>query len=351
MKKAKLLQLSRHAVLRRKGDCLILEQPVSGFSVPVRKPAILQLLFSFVNPANPDEIIEKQNPSAQTVLSKLIPFLLEKDVLVEVENHANSQTPADLWQFHDLYFHTQSRSGSNLAELGATYRFGNDHGPEHHLRRKMWSGKKIILPDVAVQDRNENSISFSDVLDKRMSSYHFSALNLKVLSSLLAKSLKVKKINGDSPEQASLKKFYPSGGSLHSIETYLAVYNCTGLSNGFYYYDALEHSLIRIPNKKKLLDSVLKNARAAMGKNDLPSAVLIFSSRFERVFWKYESLGYRLILIELGTIFQTLYLLAADLNLSVCAIGRGNSTEFSENLNLDYFKETSIGEFVINGIL
>ena len=108
--------------------------------------------------------------------------------------------------------------------------------------------------------------------------------------------------------------------------------------------------VVGISNQQTLLDSILKNAQTAMGRDDLPAAVLVFSSRFGRVFQKYESLGYRLILIELGAIFQTLYLLAAELNLSVCGLGAGNSTEFSACLNLDYFKETSIGEFVINGM-
>jgi oxazoline/thiazoline dehydrogenase len=96
---------------------------------------------------------------------------------------------------------------------------------------------------------------------------------------------------------------------------------------------------------------MLKNAQSAMGISETPAAIMVFSSRFERVFWKYESLGYRLILIELGSIFQTLHLVAAELDLSVCAIGRGDSSEFSASLGLNYFQETSIGEFVINGKL
>jgi oxazoline/thiazoline dehydrogenase len=343
MRELELLQLSRYAVVRREGDCLILEQPVSGFSVPIRKPAILQLLFNFVQPTDPHKLLENQNPSSQPVLSKLIDFLRGKSVLVAPEkNH----TASDLWQFHDLYFHTQSRRGSNLSALGATYRFGTTHNPENHLRGKMWSGEKINLPETALNNENGKSNTLSEVLEKRITSYYASGLKLNVLSSLLAKSLRIKNVGGDS----LVKKYYPSGGSLHSIETYLAIYNCDDLSGGFYYYDALKHSLTGISNQQTLLDSILKNAQAAMGRDDLPAAVLVFSSRFGRVFQKYESLGYRLILIELGAIFQTLYLLAAELNLSVCALGAGNSNEFSASLNLDYFKETSIGEFVINGM-
>lgn len=352
MENSKLLQLSNYVILRSSENCMMLEQPVSGFSVPIRKRAILQLLFDFINPTNPAEYLNKQNPSAQIGLNQILTFLQEKSVLVEPQNNDSANLkPTDFWQFHDLYFHTQTRHGSNLNKLGATYRFGDDQNPEGNQRQKIWKGKKIDLPKNPLNVEDKEPVTLSEALEKRMTSYRTSALNLNILSAFLGKSLRVKKIEKDNFNHSYVKKFYPSGGSLHSIETYLAIYNCNGLANGFYYYNASEHSLIRIPNKKKLLDSILKNAQSAMGRNDLPAAVVVFSSRFERVFWKYESLGYRLILLELGTIFQTLYLLAAGLNLSVCALGSGNSTEFSEHLNLDYFEETSIGEFVINGIL
>jgi SagB-type dehydrogenase family enzyme len=352
MENSQLLQLSDYVILRNGKDCMILEQPVSGFSVPIRKPAILQLLFNFIKPANPAEYLNKQNPSVQIELNKLITFLREKSVLVEPQNDDSaSLKPSDFWQFHDLYFHTQSRRGSNINKLGATYRFGDDGNTEGHLRQKKWNGKKIDLPQNPLNVENKEPVTLSEALEKRMTSYRSSALNLDVLSGFLGKSLRVKKIEKDDSNHSYVKKFYPSGGSLHSIEAYLAIYNCDGLANGFYYYDASEHTLTEIPDKHKLLDSILKNAQAAMGRDDSPAAVCVFSSRFERVFWKYESLGYRLILLELGAIFQTLYLLAAGLNLSVCALGSGNSNEFSEYLNLDYFAETSIGEFVINGIL
>lgn len=349
MGKTELLQLSRFAVLRRDGKRLIIEQPVSGFSFPITHPAILNILFRFVNPANPAELFDNQPVSKRDALLKLIIVLREKSILVESDTEKFADyNSEDLWQLHDLYFHTQSRSGSNLSRIGATYRFGEEYHPESHLRRKMWNGKKIILNGNAVT-RDENMPSLFEALKNRASSYKASELNLDVLSRLLANSLKIKKIK-NSAEYSFVEKFYPSGGALHSIETYLAIFNCSGLAKGFYYYNSLEHCLIKIPNQKKFLASILKNAQLSMKKDISPSAVMVFSSRFDRVFWKYESLGYRLILIELGTIYQTLYLLAAALNLSVCALGNGNSTEFSETLKLNYFEETSIGEFAINGM-
>jgi SagB-type dehydrogenase family enzyme len=352
MEYSNFLQLSNQAILRISENCLWLEQPVSGFSVPIRKPAILRLLFDFIKPANPVEYLNKQNPPLQISLDKLITFLREKSVLVEPQSSPNTNfKPSDFWQLHDLYFHTQSRRGSNLSKLGATFRFGNDQSTEDYLRRKMWKGKKIPLPASSASVVNGTSIALSEALENRKTSYHNRALNLNILGGFLGKSLRFKKVEKDAADHSFAHKFYPSGGSLHSIETYLAIYNCDDLTNGFYYYNPAEHTLIRIPNKQKLLDSTLKSAQTAMGRNHLPAAVMVFSSRFERVFWKYESLGYRLILIELGTIFQTLYLLAAGLNLSVSALGSGNSSEFSEALGLDYFQETSIGEFAINGIL
>lgn len=349
MGKTELLQLSRQVIFRYDGDHLIIEQPIKGFSFPIAHSAILNILFSFIKPVNPHTLFNKQPPPKKSVLLKLVDDLKEKDILVPSQSaDLSSYNSADLWQLHDLYFHTQSRNGSNLARLGATYRFGENDPPESYSRSKMWRGKKITLPSLDHQKTN-NNLSLLEALESRATSYKSSELDMNVLSDLLAGSLRVKSVK-NSPEYTFVEKFYPSGGALHSIETYLAVFNCSELANGLYYYNSLEHTLVKIPNQKDFLSSVLKNAERSMREGTSPSVIMLFSSRFSRVFWKYESLGYRLILIELGAIYQTLYLLAASLNLSVCALGSGDSSEFSRALNLNYLEETSIGEFAINGM-
>ncbi len=348
MKTEELLQLSSQAILKREENFMVIEQPLTGFRVPVRKPIILQLILDFIQPKSSKVFLEQQPDSIKSSLEKIIVLLSEKEVLVSVENKEQHEYESlQLWQFHDLLFHTQSRQGLNFNKIGATYRFGNSQSSESHTRKVPWKGETFNLPN----GLNTESVSLTEALTKRETSYKTSSLSLKDLSEFLKSTLRIKNIRKDGSQHSFLSKLYPSGGSLHSIESYLAIYNCPELKKGLYYYDCVTHKLINIPKKQKLLNSILKNAQMSMGINESPAAVMIFTSRFERVFWKYESIGYRLILIELGTIFQTLYLVAANMGLSVCALGRGDSSEFSEQLNLYYFKETSIGEFVINGKL
>jgi oxazoline/thiazoline dehydrogenase len=344
MKRHTLLQISSFSVIRRENNNWILEQMLSGFRIIIRKHSVLKLLFSFTKPINPKELIEEQPLVLQHSLERLIDLLCKKKVLVSPEKHHSQKSKSiDFWQFHDLVFHTQSRQGLHFSPLGATYRFGHSPNPEGHHRKRKWKGKKISFPKIDLC-KEEFGFNFYELLEERKTSYVASSLTQKDLGSFLTHSLRSK-----TPQSDYLKKLYPSGGGMHSIETYLAIYNFSDLEPGLYYYDCNKHGLTLIPEQETLADSILRNAQEGMGKNIVPSAIMIFTSRFERVFWKYESIGYRLILIELGAIFQTLYLAAASLGLSVCALGRGNSSEFSESLNLDYFKETSIGEFIING--
>jgi oxazoline/thiazoline dehydrogenase len=345
----KNLQLSPYVAIRQINNELYLEQPLSSFMIPVQKNAILNLIFRFAKPTNCEEVLQQCSPDLRAKIINLIEFLFEKKVLLFVESDNKEELEKEMWEFHDLFFHTQSRQGLNTRPLGATYRFGKDRSVEENHKTNRWAGKQFDLEE----DNNTTSPNFSlnEALLNRHTSYKFSSLNLSDISNLLFNSVKVTERANNTTSQQTLHRPYPSGGGLYSIDTYVAITNCIDLPHGLYYYDALKHKLILIENQDKFVRLAAKDAAISMSQDEIPSAMLIFSSRFERVFLKYESLAYRLILLEMGAIFQTLYLAATKLNLSVCALGSGNSSNFSINLGLEYLKETSIGEFAVNGKL
>jgi SagB-type dehydrogenase family enzyme len=60
-----------------------------------------------------------------------------------------------------------------------------------------------------------------------------------------------------------------------------------------------------------------------------PQVLIVVTARFQRMSWKYEAIGYALMLKNLGCLLQTMYLTATALNLALCAVGGGNTATFA----------------------
>ena len=78
-----------------------------------------------------------------------------------------------------------------------------------------------------------------------------------------------------------------------------------------------------------------------------PQVMLLLAARFGRTMWKYESMAYALVLKQVGILYQTMYLTATAMGLAPCALGGGNSDAFAAATGLDYYEETSVGEFLL----
>jgi len=72
------------------------------------------------------------------------------------------------------------------------------------------------------------------------------------------------------------------------------------------------------------------------------------TSRFLRNSWKYEKIAYRLILQDLGCLYQTLSLTATALGLASCIIGTVDSRRLGELMSLDPLVEPVIGEMTLS---
>jgi SagB-type dehydrogenase family enzyme len=146
------------------------------------------------------------------------------------------------------------------------------------------------------------------------------------------------------------RRLYPSGGCRHSLEIYVLIHRCPSIENGAYRYEPFDHTMDLLRREDAPILTLLREAQVSTGVlQDLPSALLVFTSRLYRVTEKYQSIGYRLVLLEVGALYQTIYLVATALGLSVSAIGTGDSDCFSEALGTDYFAEPSVGEMIVGG--
>jgi SagB-type dehydrogenase family enzyme len=95
------------------------------------------------------------------------------------------------------------------------------------------------------------------------------------------------------------------------------------------------------------VEALLEEAYFATGKACTSQILLVFAARFQRMAWVYESAAYSLILKDVGSLMQTMYLVATAMNLAPCAIGCGNSDLFAATVGTDYYRETSVGEFIL----
>jgi SagB-type dehydrogenase family enzyme len=97
-------------------------------------------------------------------------------------------------------------------------------------------------------------------------------------------------------------------------------------------------------------EPVLAAAATAAGADRAP-VVIVVTSRFERVSSTYQELAYSLVLKEVGALFQTVYLVAADLELAVCALGGGCPDRwFAKLIGARDVVEPVVGELIIGPV-
>jgi SagB-type dehydrogenase family enzyme len=328
------MTLSRFAYARRDGADLVLESPETPCRALLRG-AGTELL---------RRIAEKRTapPAA--------------DPLLELFWRAGFLEPADrpepderaTWEFHDRLFHVASRGGRDTVPVGGTYRF-KDRFPAPPAIKPPMSAESIALPPVDAGAVAARSDRLAAIMDRRRStrSYAEDPISLAELSEFLFRVARITRVFSGG-DQELMSRPFPSGGSIYEIEFYLAVGACRGLEPGLYYYRGVEHALERLPNTADGAKRLLADSAMAMGQPDTPPQVLVvLASRLPRFAWKYQSMAYRLILMNAGVIIQTMYLVATDMAIAGCANGSGNTQVFAEITGLDPVSETAIGEFAL----
>jgi SagB-type dehydrogenase family enzyme len=141
---------------------------------------------------------------------------------------------------------------------------------------------------------------------------------------------------------------YPGAGGLYELEIYAAVNSCDGLLSGLYRYDPLGHRLVLRCGLTPEVEALLGYAGSSIAvPMDQLQVLLILTARFQRIAWKYASVAYSLILKDVGVVFQTMYLVATAMDLAPCALGGGDADLFARASGIDYYAESSVGEFFL----
>jgi oxazoline/thiazoline dehydrogenase len=352
--------LSRFAYTRRQEAETVLESPLAHARIVVHDSQVAAFLHALAHPGRVRDLAARCPLLAPEAVTHLLTLLLNAGILVELTDRGTSPedegSALQTWEFHDLLFHARSRNGRHDQPIGGTYRFMG-HLATPPALKAVRSGQTVELyrPDMERLQREDPP--FAKVQETRSSirSYGARPLNERQLGEFLYRVARVtehREFAAGSPQgplqmEMALRP-YPGGGALHELELYAAVNTCEGLVPGLYHYDPLGHRLVLLCERTADVEALLHYASlsTAVSPEQL-QVLLVLAARFPRVAWKYASVAYALILKDVGVVFQTMYLAATAMGLAPCALGGGDADLFARAAGLDYYAETSVGEFLL----
>jgi SagB-type dehydrogenase family enzyme len=344
-------RLSRFAWVRRIDGGIVLENPLGFGRVLLLEPLALELVGRLCRPRTAEELADGSG-LATPMAAAFLALLSSAGAVASCG--AEGQLPEDRdaalrqWEFHDLLFHSRSRTGRHGDPAGGTCRFLGDIAPLPGLKPPR--PESIPLPEPCLPRRD---LPFFQVLEARRSirAPGPAPITLAQLGTFLHYVARVRGVNPADPGAGRTYEAVagpcPGGGGLHELELYLAVSRCAGLEPGFYHYSAGAHLLEPWPPDGA--GRMLLQAAAAMGTATVPDILFTLAARIQRVTWKYQTIAYALILKNTGVLFQQMYLVATALGLAPCAIGTGDTQLFARTTGLDAAEESSVGEFALSG--
>jgi oxazoline/thiazoline dehydrogenase len=352
--------LSRFAYLRRLGNHVVLESPLTAARIVFHDPQAAQLACALATPATAAQVAERTVGLSHDAIRQLLNLLLAGGMMAEASRHGVSAEDEHAsrqgWDLHDLLFHARSRAGRCDGALGNWYPLAGRSVPLPAVKPVV-SAASIPLHRPAMESLMASDPPLAEVMEARRSirQYGATCMTVRELGEFLFRVARVKEVRtvdhytpyGHVPIELSSRP-YPTGGSLCELEVYPVVQACAGLEPGLYHYDPLGHQLARVAGQTAEWERLLDGAAAAIGSSRSHLQVLlILTARFHRVFWKYSSLGYALILKDVGVVFQNMYLAATAMGLAPCALGSGDSDLCAKAIGSDYYAETSVGEFTL----
>lgn len=332
--------LSRFAYLHADGGALSVESPLGLATLRLDDARAAAATAVLAHPHSLHEL-ELLFPDLAGVPLQSLLVLLENGALLD-----DGDGPAQSWEFHDLLFHMRSRRGRHSAPYGGTYRGQTDSPPL--IKPPPDGGDSIPLARPDPEHLQRTDPPFNEVLESRRSVREYAAepITVEQLGEFLYRAARYQLVVPGEATDFALRPT-PAGGALQELELYAVIASCRGLDAGVYHYRPAEHELVRVADPSPLSERLLEEARWTADHASHLNVYFQITARCGRVFWKYESMAYALILKNLGALYATMYLVATAMDLAPCALGGGDSELFAAVAGLDPCEEPAVGEFIL----
>jgi oxazoline/thiazoline dehydrogenase len=352
-------RLSRFALMRRDGDRLVVESPL-GFArldlLDARGAAALAILTS----PNDSDALARGLGCTPADAEALLSLLANAGALTAANGtdsietgavetgDAEDRNPALLqWEVHDLYFHSRSRLGRHANPFGGVYRFEGRVPPLPAIKPPMHAAPiPLSTPDLDRLRREDMPLTRAIEQRRSVREHDETPMTLAQLGEFLYRTVRVTHRTASEHGEIACR-VYPAGGALYETEVYVVVDRVAGLPSGLYHHDPAAHTLEPVAEQTRAVTALLDAAFYTADQRSHPQVLIVLAARFQRLQWKYRSMAYAAMLKHVGVIYQTMYLVATAMGLAPCALGGGHSDLFAEAAGLDYYAETSVGEFII----
>jgi SagB-type dehydrogenase family enzyme len=341
------LHFGRFTFLRKVEDRLVLESALSNIIVSTNSADTAEVVALLALGASGSSLARRLPTVSVKQMLEFLGILVAARLLCR----EGEQESAALmfWEFHDLLFHRMTRVIKKDREF-ATFRFRGKQEPLPPFKPPI-SSDAITLPAPDLSELAKTDWPFSAVLEARRSKRVGGAIavSLDQLAEFLYRTSHVQDIRTND-EMKRMFRPYPSGGGVHELEFYVVANRCLSLESGIYHYRVDDHVLQMVSSSDAAVRRVVERcAFAADLKQQFPDVVIVLTARFPRLFFKYESIAYRVILMHVGVVMQTMYLIATAMNLAPCAIGSGWLRWLEAEEELSWLKEAAVGEFMLSG--
>jgi SagB-type dehydrogenase family enzyme len=344
------VKLSRFAAARAQDGVLAVRAPGSHLAVDLA-PATASMLGALAGWHDPPAVARLTPGLPQDAVGEVLRLFRAAGLLVAGTQDDDPETAhaAAQWAPADLWLHARSRGPGTVAGYGGTYP-GAGRSEPLPASPPPRGARRIALtaPDMTAIARRDPPLT--QVIESRRSvREHDDAAPITVgqLGELLYRCVRRLGTFTGADGQELAYRPYPSGGALHELEVYPLVTACRDLTPGLWHYRADAHELELAAEPGPATEALVASARAGALMESDPQVVLLVSARFGRIMWKYETVGYPLILKDVGVLYQTFYLAGTAMGLAVCGLGGGDAAEFARATGLDYFAEGTVGELVV----
>lgn len=356
------VSLSRFAYQHSHEGAMVLESPLSPFRMKLLDWRASALLAQLPQPQSLAKLTPPPYVGPETAYQFLNLLWAAGFLTVDAESAS-----LQLWDFHNLLFHSRSRQGRHDYPTG-DIQHCIDQWSDFPVVKRPMSDKIVPLPRPNLEVVAQRDATLTAAIEARASIREYDEahpITIEQLSELLYRTARVKEIYTPEEINADVLKAqlgsdfewgelsrrpYPCGGAMYELEVYPVVRRCQGLASGLYHYDPLNHQLAQLDAPDDEIAALITDAHLSSGEQGVPQVLLVITARFGRLFRKYRSLAYALVLKHVGVLYQNFYLVATNMGLAPCSLGAGDSDCFAQATGLDYIEESSVGEFMLGSL-